>query len=45
MSADPYGNGAEVLDPEEDLRTLISARPVRHRAVDPSIARSWLLVP
>jgi citrate lyase subunit beta/citryl-CoA lyase len=45
MSADPYGNGAEVLDPEEDLRTPISTRPGRHRAVDPSIARSWLLVP
>lgn len=45
MSADPYGSGAEVLEAEDDLRSLITARPARHRAVDPAIARSWLLVP
>ncbi|GAA5207430.1 CoA ester lyase [Microbacterium kyungheense] len=45
MSADPYSSGPEVLDPEDDLRSMIATRPVRHRPVDPSIARSWLLVP
>ncbi|MDW4571462.1 aldolase/citrate lyase family protein [Microbacterium sp. M3] len=45
MSADPYGSAAEVLDAEDDLRTLIAPRPARHRPVDPSIARSWLLAP
>ena len=45
MSADPYGSGAEVLEAEDDLRSRITTRPTRHRAVDPSIARSWLLVP
>ncbi|MGN6218421.1 MAG: HpcH/HpaI aldolase/citrate lyase family protein [Microbacterium sp.] len=45
MSADPYGSGPDVLDPEDDLRTLTATRPPRHRPVDPSIARSWLLVP
>src|SRR6478735_7443340 len=45
MSADPYGSGAEVLEAEDDLRSLITTRPARHRAVDPAIARSWLLVP
>ncbi|WP_223230980.1 HpcH/HpaI aldolase/citrate lyase family protein [Microbacterium jejuense] len=45
MSADPYGSGPEVLDPEDDLRSRVAVRPARHRPVDPSIARSWLLVP
>jgi len=45
MSADPYGSGPEVLDPEDDLRALVTTRTARHRPVDPSIARSWLLVP
>ncbi|WP_425462952.1 HpcH/HpaI aldolase/citrate lyase family protein [Microbacterium kyungheense] len=27
------------------MRSMIATRPVRHRPVDPSIARSWLLVP
>ncbi|GAA5203078.1 HpcH/HpaI aldolase/citrate lyase family protein [Microbacterium jejuense] len=45
MSADPYSSGPEVLDPEDDLRSVIATRAPRHRPVDASIARSWLLVP
>jgi len=44
MSADPYGDSAEGL--EDELRAFAAARPAGpHRPVDPTIARSWLLVP
>lgn len=45
MSADPYGGGADLLDAETELRAPVAPRAGRHRAVDPAIARSWLLVP
>ena len=45
MSADPYGGGADLLDAGTELRAPVAPRTGRHRAVDPAIARSWLLVP
>ncbi|WP_194395989.1 HpcH/HpaI aldolase/citrate lyase family protein [Microbacterium atlanticum] len=45
MSADPYGSGPGLLDAEADLARPLATRPARHRAVEPAIARSWLLVP
>ena len=45
MSADPYGGGADLHEAETERRPPVAPRTGRHRAVDPAIARSWLLVP
>lgn len=43
MSADPYGGGADL--PDDDKIVPSRAGALHRRAVEPSIARSWLLVP